>query len=244
MDTRIALALIAVAAVVLIMAGTFLVDDREEDGISATIVDAGTFNSYKLDVPRDELYANGFDLGDRLTIRFPDSVCYAYFICDHSGIASLDMFVNVYSQDQDVEIGIYDYDISLLYRYGAGTEISISKEGGKSPYYDKIPHYSAGYSNDREDFSSDQEYGNYREVVQGDILRDRLYRSASPMQQNGTRYLLCDEFLREAGADWVFSISIDMEEVEGYRYPGSYAFDLYDQGRMVARSLNPAVLCH
>ncbi|MBO4568555.1 MAG: tyrosine-protein phosphatase [Candidatus Methanomethylophilaceae archaeon] len=235
---------VAAAAVILVMAGTFLVQNDECKTIEAEIVGAGTFDSYLIDVPRDAFYAGGIELGDRLVLSFPDKTCYAYFICDHSGIASLDMYVNCYSGDQDVEIGIYDYQIGLLLDYGAGTKVSIAKEGGKADYFDKIPHYSAGYSDEREDFGSAQEYGNYREVTQGDFKKGRLYRSASPMQHNGTRYLYCDAFLREVDADYVFSISIGMEDVEGYRYPGSYAFSLYDEGRMVARSLNPAVLCH
>ena len=37
---------------------------------------------------------------------------------------------------------------------------------------------------------------------------------------------------------------MDMDEVESYRYDGSYAFELYDEGKVIARSLSPSVLCH
>ena len=153
------------AAILLILAGTFLVQDDRDRAIEAEIVGAGEFDSFLLDVPRDEFYAHGIEPGDRLVLSFPDGAYYAYFICCHSGIASLDMYVNCYTDDQDVEVGIYDYEIGLLLDYGVGTKVSISKEGGKADYFDKIPHYSAGYSEDRSDFSSEQEYGNYREVT-------------------------------------------------------------------------------
>ncbi|MBR4504645.1 MAG: tyrosine-protein phosphatase [Candidatus Methanomethylophilaceae archaeon] len=235
---------VVVAAIVAILAGTFLLQNDDNGAFEAKLVGEGSSSSIKLDVPRDEFYAHGIELGDRLALCFPDKTYYAYFICDRSGIASLDMYVNCYSKDQEVEIGIYDYDINLLFDYDMGTEFTVCKEGGKADYFDKIPHYSAGYSDDREDFSSSQGYGNYREVTQGSFKQDRLYRSASPMQHNGTRFLYCDEFLRSVGADYVFSISIDIDEVESYRYPGSYAFSLYDEGKVVAKNLSPSILCH
>jgi len=34
------------------------------------------------------------------------------------------------------------------------------------------------------------------------------------------------------------------KDVGSYRYDGSYAFELYDRGRVIARSVNPSVLCH
>ena len=233
----------AAAAVLLILAGTFLCNGDDEE-FEAEIVGEGSSGSILIGVPRDEFFARGIELGDRLELRFPDATYHAYFIRDRSGIASLDMYVNCYSGDQEVEIGIYDYETGLVLDYGPGTRFTIENEGVKADYYDKIPHYISGYSDDREDFDTDEEYGNYREATQGDFKRDRLYRSASPMQHNGTRYLYCDEYLREVGADYVFSISIDMADVESYRYPGSYAFELYDQGRVIAKYLSPDVLCH
>ncbi len=227
----------------MILAGAFLCQSDDET-FEAEIAGEGSSGSILIDVPRDEFFARGIELGDRLELRFPDATYHAYFIRDRSGIASLDMYVNCYSGDQEVEIGIYDYETRLVLDYEPGTKFTIVNEGVKAGYYDKIPHYISGYSDDREDFDTDEEYGNYREVTQGGFRHDRLYRSASPMQHNGTRYLYCDEYLREAGADYVFSISIDMEDVESYRYPGSYAFELYDQGRMIAKYLNPDVLCH
>ncbi len=235
---------VAAAAVLLILTGTFLFQDDDDEGFEAEIVGQGSGSSLLIDVPRDEFFDRGIELGDRLELRFPDATYHAYFIRDRSGVASLDMYVNCYSGDQEVEIGIYDYDISLVLDHGPGTKFEIVNEGVKADYYDKIPHYISGYSDDRKDFDTAEEYGNYREVTQGEFRHDRLYRSASPMQHNGTRYLYCDEYLREVGADHVFSISIDMEDVESYRYLGSYAFELYDQGRMTARCLDPAILCH
>ncbi|MBO4763753.1 MAG: tyrosine-protein phosphatase [Candidatus Methanomethylophilaceae archaeon] len=235
---------VVAAVILLVLAGTFLCQDDDDEEFESVIVGPGSGSSVLIDIPRDEFFARGVELGDRLELRFPDATYHAYFIRDRSGIASLDMYVNCYSGDQEVEIGIYDYDLGLVMDYEPGTRFTIVDEGVKADYYDKIPHYISGYSDDREDFDTAEEYGNYREVTQGDFRNDRLYRSASPMQHNGTRYLYCDEYLREVGADYVFSISIDMEDVEDYRYPGSYAFELHDQGRMIAKSLDPAVLCH
>lgn len=236
----------AIVAVFLMLAGICLVDQDKDEGFSfeVTLLGPGEFTSIQLDVPRDFFYEHGVELGDCMILDFPEKQLKGYFIRDHNGIATLDVYLNCYTDDQIVELGIYDYDIFSVidYEYGSTVRITTTKE--KADYYDRIPHYMAGYSDDRNDFESSVAYGNYREVTQGGFRDDRLYRSASPMQPNGTRNIYCDQYLRDVGAGHIFSISIDMEDVESYRYDGSYAFELYDQGKVIAKALSPSILCH
>ena len=186
--------IVAVAAVILVLAGSFLADlsDDQVEGIEATLVCPGEFTSIQLDVPRDVFFQHGVELGDCLILDFPGQQLKGYFIQNHSGIASFDVFVNCYEDDQIVELGIYDYDIfKVLTDSDYGTKFKITRSGEKSSYYDKIPHYMAGYSDDVNDFDSLEAYGNYRKVDQGNFQDGRLYRSASPMQPNGTRNIYC-----------------------------------------------------
>ncbi len=238
---------VASLAVVLVLFGTFMasLDDGEQESFEARLLGPGESTSIIIDLPRDFFFAHGVELGDCLILDFRDSQYKAYFIENHSGIATLDMYLNCYKADQAVELGIYDYDIFLVLSDSSrGTPFTITPTKEKADYYDKIPNYMSGYSDDVEDFDSIQAYGNYRELTQGDFREDRMYRSASPMQPNGTRYIYCDDYLRDVQADYVFSLSIDEQDVESYRYDGSYAFELYDQGRVIARNLSPSILCH
>ena len=44
--------------------------------------------------------------------------------------------------------------------------------------------------------------------------------------------------------DHIFSISLDMDRIGSYRYDGSYAFELYDEGRVTAKYLSTAIPFH
>lgn len=235
-------------AVVLVLFGSFLAlndDGREERGFEATLVGEAEFSNILLDIKKADIESYGVEPGDKLILQFPDDRFVGYYTKTHSGIALFDIFISSYEDKDDVEIGIFCGDIQeMLGEYGYGTTFTIIPTGEKSEYYNKIPHYIAGYSDDPEDFDSIQTYANYREVTQGNFKEDRLYRSASPFQHNGMRYIYCDQYLREVGVDHIFSISLDMDRIAPYRYDGSYAFELYDEGRVTAKYLSTAIPFH
>jgi len=247
MQRRLVPYIIAAVAVLAVLAGSYLTyqNDNGDNSFEATLVCHGAFNNIRLDVTSDDFVQHGIELGDCLLLKFPNQEFTAYFIENHVGIAALDAYITGFNNSHDLELGIYNYDISEVLVDGEyGTKFTITPTGEKASYYDKIPNYMRTPSDNVDDYSTLEAYGNYREVTQGDFKDNKLYRSASPFQHNGTRYIYVDQYLRDVGVDWVFAISIDMDDLESLRYEGSYAFELYDEGRVIAKYLNSAVLSY
>jgi hypothetical protein len=232
---------IAVAAVVLVLLAGYLTQDEGEESLTATIIGSGSNSSFLIDLSRSDFEEHGVEVGDRLMLDFGDVQYQAYYVCEYSGLGVLDFYLSCYSDNQYVVIGIYYYDLEQILPDMEGVTFTVTDTGEKSPYFGSIPNYLKPYSDDLEDFDDIQEYGNYRELTQGDIQPDRIYRSASPFQKNGTRYLYCDDYLESVGVDHVFSISVDYEDLEDYRYDDSYSFQLYDEGNVVAKKLKSAI---
>lgn len=91
--------------------------------------------------------------------------------------------------------------------------ITLSKKGG---YLDEYEIRQLKRTNNRDDYSSDEVFANFREATYGSIAPGRLYRSSNPINPEIGRNLYAMRLTEAAGVKVIFNLSETAEEVAAH----------------------------
>ena len=72
------------------------------------------------------------------------------------------------------------------------------------------------YSNNREDFSDDASFANFRAVTAGRIGYGKLYRTASPVNNENGRADYADALIESVGVATVLNLADSAEDIEEF----------------------------
>lgn len=98
------------------------------------------------------------------------------------------------------------------------------------------------YEDDREKFTSDEEFANFRAAHAGNIAADTLFRSASPCDNQHMRAPYVDKLIEQAGVNFILNLSDNDEKIAGYMekddFDSPYFASLYEKGNVAPIALN------
>ena len=98
------------------------------------------------------------------------------------------------------------------------------------------------YKDDRELFASDAVFANFRSVKAGKIGENRLFRSASPCDNQHNRAPYVDSLMKEAGVRFILNLSDTPVKIEGYLgkedFNSPYFLTLYENENVLPIGLN------
>ena len=96
-------------------------------------------------------------------------------------------------------------------------------------------------TNEREDYSSDAVFANFREIVGGDLGSGALYRSSSPVNNEIGRAKYADELMSLNNIRSVMNLADSRETIEGYfkeeDFASPYYKSLYENGEVIALNM-------
>lgn len=215
-------------------------NDADESAlIRATVVEIEKYGHAVLDITAAEFAAAGYELGDVVCVRL--GTCDATmpffdgYYSDHGSCmlrgstpeANIAVCINYgdFSQENNVSIG----DIA---------EITMAEKGGVR---DLQELFSLHYSNDREDYSDDVTFSNFRAITAGDIGEGKLYRCASPINNENGRAAYGDRLIASVGVATVLNLADSEEDIEEYcaaaDFDSAYYRSLYEVGHVMALDL-------
>ena len=97
------------------------------------------------------------------------------------------------------------------------------------------------YLDERERYDSDEMFANFRCIRVGDLAPDRLYRAASPCDNQHRRAPFTDALMERAGVQTILNLADTDEKLRGYLAREDFASPafraLYDQGRVLPLAL-------
>ena len=176
-----------------------------------------TTSGASLKMTIDEFNALGFDYGDSIDISFSngfflEDIPYfnGYYVdaCQPLLVAypeaKCPKITNNYGDDLWIEAGLRELDTA---------SISIRRKAG---YLDMQESCDIRYSNDREDFSCDEVFANFRGITAGEIQKNILYRSASPCDNRYNRARYADGLAEQAGIRCIIDLADNERSIEGY----------------------------
>jgi hypothetical protein len=148
-----------------------------------------------------------------------------------------ELMLRAYPGDDTIAICINYGNFAEKYGIKVGDNVSIELKEPSGA----IELQSANdlvYSNNREDFESDEEFANFRPVVLGDIKEGKLYRSASPIDNKYNRAATANTLMESKGVNTVMNLASTNEEIEAAPqeelFNSDYYKELYDFGNVIA----------
>ena len=98
------------------------------------------------------------------------------------------------------------------------------------------------YTDERNDYPSDEVFANFRNFRMGTMKENILYRSASPCDNQHNRAPYVDQLIEEAGVKFILNLSDNDVKIERYLsaddFSSPYFRSLYDAGNVEAIALN------
>lgn len=98
------------------------------------------------------------------------------------------------------------------------------------------------YSNDREAYSSDEVFADFRSMNIGKLKKNFVYRSASPCDNSSYRAKYTDKLMAQAGIKFIFNLADDDEHIKNYMsksdFNSPYFKVLYESGKVWAEHLS------
>jgi hypothetical protein len=118
-------------------------------------------------------------------------------------------------------------------------DIELNEEG---KYLDIQNARDIHYEDDREKFPSDEVFANFRSLQGGNLAENRVYRSASPCDNQHQRAPYVDALIKEAGVKYILDLADTEEKIQGYMdkedFNSPYFRSLYEDGKVLPLAMN------
>ena len=216
------------------------------------------FGGVYLQMSIDDFNALGFKYGDSVNIAFSngytleDIPYYNGYYVDagqplliaYPGYDYIKAAIN-YGEDLWERAGLKKLQsVPTLWTTAAldeqATGVVTLNESGK--YLDVQQARDIHYSDDRSQFDSDVIFANFRNIVMGSLKEGRLYRSASPCDNQHNRAPYVDALMKESGVNAILNLSDSKEKIARYidtdDFASVYFLTLYETGNVVPIALN------
>ena len=213
----------------------------EDAAVSVTghVLEIEKYGHARLDLTIEEFNSAGFALGDVVTVQagsFTGDMPYLNGYYVESG----EYMLRAYPGHEYIAVCINYGRFADAAGVDVGDEVTLTlKEKAGALALQEI--YNLVYTTDRADYASDEVFANFRMVTAGDIAPERLYRSASPVDNQYGRAAYALPLVRDAGVrsvlnlantpEWLDELfSSDNPDVSWYR-------ELYEAGQVIPLGL-------
>ena len=231
---------------------------EEVKALESSVSDIQKYGNLVLSITKSDMDSIGAEYGDVFTISFGDQVLQAPYCTSYSDV---DLGNLVLRNDGDVIILAINMG-DFASTYGIATKVTnpdktyewVFEEGkkledvtltlvlsGKGEYRDQYLIHQLSRTNDRNDYSSDAVFANFRGIKGGNLGSDALYRSSSPVNNEIGRAMYADKLAEENKINTVMNLADSSDAVEGYfkeeGFASPYYKSLYERGQVIALNM-------
>ncbi|MBO5756101.1 MAG: hypothetical protein J6S28_00235, partial [Clostridia bacterium] len=216
------------------------------DAVRTTVIEIEKYGHAVLDLSTADLAALGYELGDIVSVRF-DSYQADMPFYDGYYVNPGDVMLRGLKPEANVAIcinyGKFYEETGLA--VGDTVEITMVEKAGMLEYQKLC---ALQYSNDRADYPDDAAFANFREVTVGSIGNGKLYRTASPINNEHGRAGYANALIASVGVATVLNLADSTEDIEEYcqadDFASQYYLALYESGNVMALDLNGDFFSH
>ena len=210
--------------------------DLTREPITGTVTQVEKYGHALLDITIADFEARGYELGDIVSVTagsysgempFFDGYYVetgAYMLRAYPGHTNIAVCINYGKFCETAGIGV-----------GDPVTIVLAEKGGAAATQ---ATYSLKYTNDPADYADDATFANFREVTVGNIAAGKLYRSASPINNENNRAAVANKLVEAAGVQAVFNLADTDEELAEYmaaeNFNSAYYAQLIRDGKVIA----------
>ena len=231
---------------------------EEAKTLDSSVKDIQKYGNLVLSITKSDMDSIGAEYGDVFTVDLGDQVLEAPYCTSYSDVEIGDLVLRNDGDGIILAINMGDFASS----YGIATKVSnpdktyqwVFEEGkkleditlsliltGKGEYRDQYLIHQLSRTNEREDYSSDAVFANFREIVGGNLGSGALYRSSSPVNNEIGRAKYADELMSLNNIKSVMNLADSRETIEGYfkeeDFASPYYKTLYENGQVIALNM-------
>ena len=231
---------------------------EEVKALNSAVKDIQKYGNLVLSITKSDMDSINAEYGDVFTISFNDQALQAPYCTSYSDV---DLGNLVLRNDGDVMILAINMG-DFASTYGIATKVTnpdktyewVFEEGkkledvtlslvlsGKGEYRDQYLTHQLSRTNDRNDYSSDAVFANFREIKGGNLGSGALYRSSSPVNNEIGRAMYADKLAEENKINTVMNLADSSDAVEGYfkeeGFASPYYKSLYERGQVIALNM-------
>lgn len=212
------------------------------------ITEIEKYGNLVLDLTEDDLTDAGFNYGDLLTVAI-ENVEYQMPLC--SNYSDVEVGEPILRSTPD-KVSLALNMGNLAQASGLADQIAaqalqleqaevhitlLEKEGYLAQYL----LHQLKRTNERADYASDQIFANFRNISMGDLGKNALFRSSSPINNELGRASYADSFMEEYEIKTVVNLADNHELIAGYiakdDFNSHYYLSLYDAKRVMPLNL-------
>ena len=223
---------------VCLMAASMLATFGVAEGVSVTgkVTEIEKYGHALLDVTIADFNAAGFTLGDVVTVaagNYTGDIPYfdgyyvdkgEYMVRAYPGHTCIAVCINYGKFAETAGIGIGDSVTITLKEAGAALSTQVMN--------------SLVYTNEPADYASEEVFANFRAVNTTGIGAGKLYRTASPINNENNRAAIANKLVEAAGVKSVMNMGDTDDEIVAYAaaedFNSAYYKGLYDAGKVIA----------
>ena len=231
---------------------------EEVKALESSVNDIQKYGNLVLSITKSDMDSIGAEYGDVFTISLGDETLEAPYCTSYSDV---DLGNLVLRNDGDIMILAINMG-DFASTYGIATKVTnpdktyewVFEEGkkledvtlslvlsGKGEYRDQYLIHQLSRTNDRNDYSSDAVFANFREIKGGNLGSYALYRSSSPVNNEIGRAKYADKLAEESKINTVMNLADSSDVVEGYfkeeGFASPYYKSLYENGQVIALNM-------
>ena len=231
---------------------------EEAKTLDSSVKDIQKYGNLVLSITKSDMDSIGAEYGDVFTVDLGDQVLEAPYCTSYSDVEIGDLVLRNDGDGIILAINMGDFASS----YGIATKVSnpdktyqwVFEEGkkleditlsliltGKGGYRDQYLIHQLSRTNEREDYSSDAVFANFREIVGGNLGSGALFRSSSPVNNEIGRAKYADELVSLNNVRSVMNLADNREAIEGYfkeeDFASPYYKTLYENGQVIALNM-------
>ena len=239
---------ILLAICILLLAAIGMIGCGKENGgrrvqITCSIKKDTEFGSTQFLIAPEKFIDAGFEYGDSCLVEFSNGKHFE----------NVPFFNGYYGRTGDLAIVAYPgYEFDVLARCQgksiwdeagfADTDVATITLSEKGKFKNIQDTLGMIYSDKREEYSSDEEYANFRSMNGGNLKPDMFYRGTSPFDNQYNRAQYSDDLIEENGIKYILDLADTNEKIAGYRekddFKSVYAASLYDKGNVYVAGLS------
>lgn len=203
----------------------------EKNVLVTSVMDYDQFNNILLTTTREEMEKTGFTPGDEITVEIGGS---SYDVPYYTGYFTRneELVIVDYPSIKNTIFTAKNTGVKDRFPDMKGKTIKMTLKE-KGAYADVQRTLGRKYTNDRDDYLSDEMFANAREVATTGMKRGVLYRTASPFDNVYGRAPYVAEFLMGNGVKTALDLTDNADMLRGYADVPAYARQMVEAGDVV-----------
>ena len=226
--------------------------------VTSSVKEIQKYGNLVLTIEKKDLDAMGAEYGDVFTVSFQDTEVYAPYCTNYSDVDLGSIVLRNDGETLILAINMGDFATT----YSIAEKVSnpdktykwIFEEGktmedisllltltGKGEYRDEWLIHQLSRTDNREDYSSDAVFANFREIKGGKIGEGALFRSSSPINNEIGRAKYADALVKENGIRTVMNLADSEESILSYMekedFASPYCASLFENGDVIALNM-------